>query len=270
MEEIKVMDWISSNPGSADAGSGYGCGSSGYGSGFGYGDGYGFGCGFGNGDGYGLGDGSGYGYGLGDGSGYGFGDGYGYGYGYGDGDGSGLGDGSGYGFGRDHGVKSFAGRLIFEIDDIQTAITHIKDDIAKGFILNGDFTIDPCYIVKGNGFFAHGKTIREAQRALVEKYMEDMGEDEVIEKFMAEFEHGKKYKGTVFFDWHHYLTGSCLMGRESFVKNHGLDLDALYTVDEFISLCEDDYGGEIIKKLKKMWEMIADEHGEINGTEQEW
>ena len=256
MEEIKVMDWISSNPGSADAGSGYGCGSSGYGSGFGYG----------------FGDGSGYGYGLGDGSGYGFGDGYGYGYGYGDGDGSGLGDGSGYGFGDgyDHGIKSFTGRLIFEIDDIQTAITHIKDDIAKGFILNGDFTIDPCYIVKGNGFFAHGKTIREAQRALTEKYMEDMGEDEVIEKFMAEFEHGKKYKGTVFFDWHHYLTGSCLMGRESFVKNHGLDLNALYTVDEFITLCEDAYGGEMIKKLKNMWEMIADEDGEINGTEQEW
>lgn len=148
--------------------------------------------------------------------------------------------------------------MIFEIDDIQTAITHIKDDIAKGFILNGDFTIDPCYIVKGNGFFAHGKTIREAQRALTEKYMEDMGEDEVIEKFMAEFEHGKKYKGTVFFDWHHYLTGSCLMGREAFVKNHGLDLEAEYTVDGFIELCEDDYGGEIIKKLKKMWEVIAD------------
>ena len=194
MEEIKVMDWISSNPGS------------------------------------------------------GYGDGYGDGYGYGDGDGSGSG----------HGVKSFAGRLIFEIDDIQTAITHIKDDIAKGFILNGDFTINPCYIVKGNGFFAHGKTIREAQRALVGKYMEDMGEDEVIEKFMAEFEHDKKYKGTVFFDWHHYLTGSCLMGRESFVKNHGLDLNALYTVDEFITLCEDAYGGEIIKKLKNVWEMIAD------------
>ena len=148
--------------------------------------------------------------------------------------------------------------MIFEIDDIQTAITHIKDNIAKGFILNGDFTINPCYIVKGNGFFAHGKTIREAQRALVEKYMKDMDEDEVIAKFISEFEHGKKYKGTVFFDWHHYLTGSCLMGRESFVKNHGLDLDAEYTVDEFITLCEDAYGGEIIKKLKNMWEMIAD------------
>ena len=160
--------------------------------------------------------------------------------------------------------------MICKVDDIQTAITHIKDDIAKGFILNSDFTINPCYIVKGNGFFAHGKTIREAQRALVEKYMKDMDEDEVIEKFISEFEHDKKYKGTVFFDWHHYLTGSCLMGRKSFVKNHGLDLDALYTVDEFISLCEDDYGGEIIKKLKKMWEMIADEDGEINGMEQEW
>jgi len=50
----------------------------------------------------------------------------------------------------------------------------------------------------------------------------------------------KKYKGSVFFDWHHYLTGSCLMGRESFVKNHGINLDDEFTVDEFIKLCRDD------------------------------
>ena len=121
-----------------------------------------------------------------------------------------------------------------------------------------------------------GVAMENAQPSLKSRadYITDTNDNdgvaEVIEKFMAEFEHGKKYKGTVFFDWHHYLTGSCLMGRESFVKNHGLDLNALYTVDEFIELCEDAYGGETIKKLKNMWEMIADEDGEINGTEQEW
>lgn len=223
MEEIKVKEWLSNNfcDGSGDCyGSANWCDTR-------YLDG--------------SGDSSGYGYldGSGDGS--------------GNGSGYGSESGSGYGFGDGDGINTYNGNTIYEIDDVQTAVTHLKANVAKGFILNNDFSTEPCYIVKGNGYFAHGKTIREAQQALVAKYMEDMDEDEVIEKFLSEFKHGKKYKGTVFFDWHHYLTGSCLMGRESFVKNHGLDLEAEYTVDEFISLCENDYGGEVIKHLKEVW-----------------
>ncbi len=80
-----------------------------------------------------------------------------------------------------------------------------------------------------------------------------MDTDEAIEAFMDKYKKGKKYPGTDFFEWHHYLTGSCLMGRESFVRNKGLDVNALYTVEEFIELCENDYGGEIIKELKERW-----------------
>ena len=91
---------------------------------------------------------------------------------------------------------------------------------------------------------------------MVAKCFEGMNEDEVIEKFLSEFSKGEKYEGTKFFDWHHYLTGSCLMGRESFVKNHGLDLSELYTVDEFIAVCENDYGSSVIKKLKERWNEV--------------
>ena len=235
MEEVKVKEWLKDNKSSGrGSGRGYGCG---YGSGDGDGSGDGCGCGYGSGDGYGCG----YGSGDGDGSGCGCG------YGSGDGDGSGYGDGDG------DGMSHFNNQTVFKIDDINTIITHIKDNVSKGYILNEDFTTENCYVVKGNGYFAHGKSIREAQQALVEKYMENMDKDEVIEKFMSEFEHGKKYKGSVFFDWHHYLTGSCLMGRESFVKNHGLSLYDEFTVEEFINLCRDDYGGNVIRDLEEKW-----------------
>ena len=140
------------------------------------------------------------------------------------------------------------------IDGVQTIITHIKATCAKGFILNKDFSLEPCYVVKGNGYFAHGRTIKEARVSLVEKYFENMDKEEVIDKFLEHFKKGKEYKGAEFFEWHHYLTGSCLMGRESFVKNHGLDINAMYTVEEFISICEDDYGSGVIKQLKEKWE----------------
>ena len=239
MEDVKIKEWLEDNPKSY-----------GYGDGDGSGDGYGDGSGDGSGYGYGDGDGDGSGYGDDYGDDYGYGSGYGYGYGYGSGDGS----GDGYGYGS--GIKIFGNDTVYMIDSIQTIISQIKGQVAKGFILNRDFTLEPCYIVKGNGYFAHGKDIREAQTSLIEKIFEDMDSDEVIEQFMSKFEKNKSYKGTEFFEWHHYLTGSCLMGRESFVKNYQLDLDAEYTVDEFIELTKNDYGSKVIKELKERWNEI--------------
>ena len=159
------------------------------------------------------------------------------------------GDGDGYGYG----IKCFNGMGVYLIDSVQTIITNIKKSVAKGYILNTDLTTTPCFVVKGQGYFAHGNTLKEATESLREKIFEDMVPEEAIEEFMNKFEKGKKYKGTDFFEWHHYLTGSCLMGRESFVRNHRLDVEAMYTVDEFIALCENDYGNDIIKQLKERW-----------------
>jgi hypothetical protein len=46
------------------------------------------------------------------------------------------------------------------------------------------------------------------------------------------------------------------MGREHFVKENGLSLEKQYTLNEFIELTKNAYGGEIIKKLE---EAIKDE-----------
>ena len=177
------------------------------------------------------------------------------GSGYGSGSGSGYGDGFGYGSGSGYGsgVKSFRGYIVYMIDEIPTIITQIVKGIAKGFILNSDFSLDSCYIVKGHNKFAHGKTIREAQRDLEEKIFEDMDTKEVIEEFRDKFKSNKKYKGTTFYSWHHNLTGSCEMGRKSFVQNHNLDLNKMYSVKEFIELTENSYGGDIIKQLKEYY-----------------
>ena len=241
MEDVKkIKEFL-------DPGSGYG---DGYGSGSGYGSGYGSGSGSGYGDGYGYGSGSGSGYGDGYGSGYGsgsgYGDGSGSGYGDGDGSGSGYGDGSGSGYG----IKSINGETVWMVDDVQTLIDKVRGNVAKGRILMGDFTTKPCYIVKGNGLFAHGDTLHEAMTALTDKMFEDMQEEERLEAFVKEHKTNTPYPNTDLFEWHHKLTGSCLAGRKAFVQNHGLSLDGETTVEDFIKLTENDYGGSTIKKLK--------------------
>lgn len=166
--EQKVLAFL--NPGS-----GYG---SGDGSGSGDSDSYGYGFGEGYGSGYGD-----YSSGDGGGSGSGFGGGHGSGYGNGDGSGSGDygdGDGSGYGFGGCHGsdrIKAINGQQVYMVDGISTLIDVCHDAYAMGRILHSDLTTEKCFIVKQNGMFAHGKTLREARDALLEKLFDDMPEE---------------------------------------------------------------------------------------------
>lgn len=114
---------------------------------------------------------------------------------------------------------------VYNIDCVPTIIKNIKLNIAKGFILNSDFTLEPCFIVKRNNLFAHGKTLKKATKSLEDKIFDDMDVEERIELFLQEFEIDKKYPAMKFFDWHNKLTGSCEMGRMSFAKNHEIDLE---------------------------------------------
>ena len=239
--EEKIKKWLK-----VDIGYGYGDGS-GSGSGGVYGDGYGYGTRYSEGDGYGDGSGDGSGDGYGNGS----GDGYGYGCGNGSGDGYGYGCGSGDGY--EYGWKSINGNKIYRIDNVLTIITHLNKNVAKGKILNRDLTTEDCYVVKGHNEFSHGKTIKEAMQSLEEKIFDNMDTEETIEEFRKKFKDGRKYKGTTFFKWHHNLTGSCLMGRENFVKNNEIDLNKMYSVQEFIKLTENDFGGSVIRKLKQYY-----------------
>lgn len=51
------------------------------------------------------------------------------------------------------------------------------------------------------------------------------------------------------------LTGSCEMGRQSFARDHEIDIEHdMMTPEEFIDLTKDAYGGSIIRKLKEAME----------------
>ena len=241
MEDV-IKKFLELEDGSGD-GSGYG---SGYGDGYGDGDGSGYGAGYG--DGYSYGYGAGYGDGSGDGSGYGAG--YGSGSGDGSGSGSGSGDGSGYGYGSGKDIKEIDGLTVYQIDDQPTVIVHVHGNVAKGAIVQGDLTMLPCFIVKGSNCFAHGETLHAAREALLEKMFDDMPAEERVAAFVKDHKAGHRYSNQDFFDWHHRLTGSCEMGRQQFVKEHGIDMAGCMTPEDFVRLTMNDYGRDIIRMLK--------------------
>ena len=197
-----------------------------------------------------YGDGDGDGDGCGSGCGSGSGDGCGYGCGYGDGDGSGYGDGDGYG----DGIKEMNGDKVYVIDDVQTIIKSVRDNIAQGFILNNDLTLQPCYIVKEQNEFAHGDTLLDAFMSLQEKLYDGSTEEERIEAFRDKFpDYDTPYPNRDLFAYHHVLTGSCRMGRESFCKDKGISLNDSTTVRQFVLLTKDSYGSVTIRKLPQAY-----------------
>lgn len=159
----------------------------------------------------------------------------------------GSGNGNGYGYG----LKSISGKKIYTVDGIATTISHIHGNTAKGTIVNNDLTETPCFIVKEDKYFAHGKTLAEANAALQDKLFDKMPAEERIAAFWACHKKGVKYPTKDFFEWHHKLTGSCLMGRRQFAKDHGVDIDGEMTVEDFIALTKNAFGGEIIKRLEE-------------------
>ena len=207
----------------------------------------GYGSGYGSGFGFGFGDASGSSYGFGDAS--GSGSSYGSGYGSGYGNGNGYGYGNGYGSGYGNGISKYNNHYVFIIDNISTIITSIHGNVAKGFILNKNLTLEKTFVAKGNNKFAHGKTLKEAVADLQKKIFDDLDIEEKIEMFNKQFNRVEKYSGEEFYKWHHILTDSCTAGRDNFVRENNLDLKKLYTVDEFIKITKDSYGGNIIKKL---------------------
>ena len=216
-------------------------------------------CGYGAGDKYASGDNNLTGEGMGDAAGYGYDDFCGYGSGtrvcgIGFSDGTGYGDCYGHGSGVDHGldVVSVAGVPIFQIDSQPISIERIKGNVAKGKILLADLSFEPCYVVKQNGFFAHGKNLHAAMEALMNKIFANRPEAERIAEFWNTFSPGVKYPAREYFNWHYKLTGSCEKGRQEFADNAGIDLDsASFTPEEFIQLTQNSYYGIVIKKLKR-------------------
>lgn len=222
--------------------------------GYGHGCGDGSGCGSSSGGGDGSGCGSGHGYGCGDGSGcgYGYGSGPDYGCGSGSGCGDGYGSGGGHGCGDGYGVKELNGETIYIIDNTPTFIDSVHGNYAKGRVLQYDLTTKECFIAKVYGrYFAHGETLKQAFDDAMNKSFQDIPEDERIARFKEQYpDYDVKIPARELFDWHNRLTGSCEMGRNNFVRNHGIDVDNdSFTVREFVELTKNDYGGQIIKKI---------------------
>lgn len=147
------------------------------------------------------------------------------------------------------------GETVHDVDGVQTIITAVNAGFAKGYVLNSDMTLTPCYIAKGGGRFAHGATLKKAVSALQDKLFEDMPEEERISAFIeAHPDKNAKIPARDLWFWHNRLTGSCEMGRNQFAADRGIDIDKdEFTPLEFCEMCKGSYGGDVIRRLEEAY-----------------
>lgn len=137
------------------------------------------------------------------------------------------------------------------VDGIQTIIREVHGNTAKGCILESDLTLRLCFIVKQDNRFAHGATLHQAHESLLSKLFKEYPEEERIAKFKEAYpDSDSKIPARELFEWHNRLTGSCLMGRELFCRDKGIDIDKdSFTVREFVEITKNAYGGDIVKRF---------------------
>ena len=126
-----------------------------------------------------------------------------------------IGSGSGYGYG----IKSINGNSIYVVDNIPTIITNVKGNIAKGFILQSDLSLTPCFIAKENNQISHGNTLHEAFESLREKLYDDSTEEERILKFKEHFsDFSRKYSAKTCLYGIMYSLGVARLEEKLFVR----------------------------------------------------
>ena len=208
--------------------------------------GSGWGSGNGSGDGLGFGFGAGFGDGCGNGCGAGYASGDGSGRGIGRGDGNGRGNGSGDG----DDIIFYGSKKVYKVDGLNTIFYSIKGNIARCAIINRDLTLINCYVARSGDFFAHGNTAKEAALEANTKSLLNTPIEDRVRLFNIEFNKEEKYPATQFYNWHTILTGSCALGKDSFIMNNNIDMNSSFTRDEFVSIVKNAYGSDIIQLIK--------------------
>ena len=139
---------------------------------------------------------------------------------------------------------------MYYIDHIPTIIEFVRANVVKGYVINKDKTLKPCYVARVGNCFAHGETLKAAYADALSKHMQNMPQEDRIAGFIKEHPNiDGSHPCEDLFKWHNTLTGSCEMGRRQFCMDNGISLSESYTVRYFLDITKNAYGGDIIQKV---------------------
>jgi len=164
------------------------------------------------------------------------------------------GNGYGDGYGNGDGIQEIDEHRVYSLDKVPTIILSVHGNYAKGYVLDHNVNLRPCYIARVGDHFAHGETLHDAMRDVQRKYDDAMPLVEKIKQTVAKYPSlDTIVPNAELFELHHLLTGSCEFGRRQFCNARGISLDGSMTMREFIEATRNDYGGDKVNELFKAY-----------------
>ena len=161
-----------------------------------------------------------------------------------------LGLGSGSGEGEGYTLMILYGRIVHYIDGIPCLpVSAHGDTMAVDVIDEQDWTLSRAYVARWQGEAAHGETVRKAVEAARNKYFARMGPGEKKRQLLDLFAEKGRLTVKELYAWHGRITGSCEFGRSRFQEEHGFKDDDTLSLEEFVELTRNAYGGDLIASL---------------------
>lgn len=156
-------------------------------------------------------------------------------------------------------LQMIDGYKVSLINGASIIITNIHGNVAQGYLLEKIVYKKPCFIIKGEGYFAYSDTLFDAYEKLVKiilfnKYA-GTSNDNLLYAFKEKFPiYDKPYSNRDFFIWHSIITRSCREGREEFCDDYNINIRSKSTVRKFIELAKEaNYCVKVIEKLEKLY-----------------
>jgi hypothetical protein len=139
------------------------------------------------------------------------------------------------------------------VDEVDTLIDSVKGNVARGHIVNSDFSLSKTFIAKVGGSFAHGETIEKAMSDATRKHLEDASTEERVDEFLKQFDGAADYSAEELMEGYRLLSGACEQGCLSFMKNKSIIAADRFTLTQFVDIVLGAYspGDEAILILKK-------------------
>ena len=138
-------------------------------------------------------------------------------------------------------------------------ITNIHGNVAQGYLLEKIVYKKPCFIIKGEGYFAYSDTLFDAYEKLVKiilfnKYA-GTSNDNLLYAFKEKFPiYDKPYSNRDFYIWYSIITRTCKEEREEFCDDYNINIRSKSTVRKFIELAKEaNYCVKVIEKLEKLY-----------------
>lgn len=153
-------------------------------------------------------------------------------------------------------IFQYCGKDVYFINDKHVIIEQLHRNYARVKIISIDLSLYDQWLVKYQGYFGFGKTLKEANTNAKLNASREIPLEIRIEHFINTHPLFEEFTGQELFDWHDYLTGSCKAGKYKFCRDNNVDFNKKYTVLYFLNLVKDSYKPEIIEQVIKQYEKL--------------